>query len=642
MGQDLGQPAGSQPDDVVVLRLIGECLSSTADSTTAVQLRSTVAQLLMRYFPDAGVAWLSQDGSQWALAGTTAALARAPIDLAASACDSGQIVCESQWVAAPLSDKDQPAEALLLSPTELLSQRCLSALASVLQSCLQITKRQQSTGLRLEQLQMLLELAIAWHRSQDLTELLNHMARAAARVLHADRASIFLWDRPNKELVGHPALGVEGQPLRIADDQGIAGQVLKHGSPLRWDVSDNPQAINQVVGRQLGYVTRSLLAVQLVDKRGRAMGVFEVLNHRDGKFSIDDELFLTELAKHAAAALENTQRIEELVRTRDRLVQSATASLPLVGVCPQIESLRQTIARVAPTDLAVLLLGENGTGKEVVSRSLHLQSRRNTQPFVAVNCAAIAETLLESELFGHEKGAFTDAVYMRPGKFEMASGGTLLLDEIGEMSLGGQAKLLRVLEEKVIVRVGGSTTVRTDVRVIAATNQNLAELVRQKKFREDLYFRLNVVTLHLPPLRDRGADIIGLAQHFLEQFGQQIGRRPLILAPGAIERLRAHAWPGNVRELRNMMERVAYLCAGPTVEESDLAFVLAPSQATDARSMPGTLTLNSATDAFQAEYIQRHIDAAGGNVAHAAERLGLHRSNLYRKMRQLGMNVGQE
>lgn len=619
----------------------GDLLRAVVESSSVGQLRSAIVALLMRQFPDARVAWLSQNGPQWGLAGTTAALARAPVDLAAAACDRGEIVCEAGWAAAPLAGSDEPAEALLLSPREVLQPEELKALSGLLQSCLLIVKQKQRSTLRLEQLQTLLDLAASWQRTQDLTELLNNIARAAARVLQADRASIFLWDRAHNELVGHPALGVEGQPLRIPDDLGIAGQVLKHGAPQRWDASDDPQAINQRVGKELGYVTRSLVAVLLVDKRGRAMGVFEVLNHREGRFSAEDETFLVELAKHAAAALENTQRIDELVRTRDRLVQSASADMQLVGSSAQIESLRQTIARVAPTDLAVLLLGENGTGKEVVSRSLHLQSRRNAQPFVAVNCAAIAETLLESELFGHEKGAFTDAVSSRAGKFELASGGTLLLDEIGEMSLGGQAKLLRVLEEKVVVRVGGSTVIRTDVRVIAATNQNLVELVRQKRFREDLYFRLTVVTLHLPPLRERGGDVIFLAEHFLQQFGQQIGRRTLSLSAEAKERLRAHTWPGNVRELRNMMERVAYLSVGSVVEESDLAFVLAPSLTTDPKSMPGNQTLSDATAAFQCEYIRRHVGAANGNIAHAAQRLGLHRSNLYRKMRQLGLETDE-
>jgi Nif-specific regulatory protein len=260
-----------------------------------------------------------------------------------------------------------------------------------------------------------------------------------------------------------------------------------------------------------------------------------------------------------------------------------------------------------------------------------------------VNCAALTETLLESELFGHEKGAFTDAREMRRGKFELARQGTLFLDEIGDMSPGGQAKLLRVLEEKVVVRVGGSTPITTDARVLAATNQNLAELVQTKKFREDLYFRLNVVTLEMPPLRTRGEDIGELAEFFLTGFSLQARRKAPKLTAAARKKLLAHAWPGNVRELRNMMERIAYLVPDEQekIDVSDLAFILSPKAPAD-----GVFSLDeplaNATRRFQIEYIRRHIDASRGNMTLAAERMGLHRSNLYRKMRQLGMEVVEE
>jgi len=294
--------------------------------------------------------------------------------------------------------------------------------------------------------------------------------------------------------------------------------------------------------------------------------------------------------------------------------------------------------RVADTELALLLLGENGTGKEVVSQCIHYWSRRRNQPFVAVNCAAITETLLESELFGHEKGAFTDARSTRVGKFELASGGTLFLDEIGDMSPGGQSKLLRVLEEKVVIRVGGSTPIHTDARVIAATNQNLAEAVRVKRFREDLYYRLNVVTLELPPLRDRGEDIVLLAEHFLREFSVKARRKPPALTAAARRRLQGHPWPGNVRELRNLMERIAYLSAGDTINEDELSFILSP-RSDEPALFSSELPLVEATRRFQSDYINKHIARAGGNVTDAASRLGLHRSNLYRKMRQLGMET---
>jgi Nif-specific regulatory protein len=277
----------------------------------------------------------------------------------------------------------------------------------------------------------------------------------------------------------------------------------------------------------------------------------------------------------------------------------------------------------------------------VVARSIHFGSRRRKHPFIAVNCAALTETLLESELFGHEKGAFTDAHEARAGKFELAAGGTLFLDEIGDMSLSGQAKLLRVLEEKTIVRVGGSKTIHTDVRVLAATNQKLAELVRARRFREDLYFRLNVVSLELPPLRDRGEDINLLAEHFLREFSRRAGRRPPKFTAAARKRLESHTWPGNVRELRNLMERLAYLSSGDRIEPEDLAFILSPAAGTPSIIDAG-LTLNDATHHFQENYIKQTIERARGNVSQAAKNLGVHRSNLYRKMRQLGMETDEE
>src|SRR5208283_2538528 len=262
-------------------------------------------------------------------------------------------------------------------------------------------------------------------------------------------------------------------------------------------------------------------------------GVFELINKLSGAFTQEDQEALVELAAHAAVALENVQDRQKLMATNRQIVEQAAEGVRLIGECPAIQSLRSIIRRVAETDLAVLITGENGTGKEVVAQSIHYLSRRRGHPFIALNCAAIPETLAESELFGHEKGAFTDAHESRPGKFELASGGTLFLDEIGDLSMNCQAKLLRVLEEKVMVRVGGSASISTDARVVAATNQMLAEMVQRKEFREDLYFRLNVVTLDLPPLRQRDGDILLLAEHFLNDFCRRARRKPPELSAAA-------------------------------------------------------------------------------------------------------------
>ena len=566
-----------------------------------------------------------------------------PPELLANALDREQTTAEGNWVAAPLARHAASSEVLLFSFAAQLAHKAslekLSALAFAFGAALAALRTREYQRTRIERLETILKIASQWNQTNEMEPLLVQMAEAATRLLRSDRASIFLWDRPNQLLVGRPALGVKGGELRIPDDTGIVGQVVHGGEPRRVSIAEGAQ-INRKVDRDLGYQTRTLLCVPLRGAGGELFGAFEVINKLSGDFSADDESALVELAAHAAIALENTQQFEQLLSRHRHIVEQAAEGVQLIGESPVIEALRSTIRRVANTELAILILGENGTGKEVVSQSVHYLSRRRDEPFIAVNCAAITETLLESELFGHEKGAFTDAHESHQGKFELASGGTLFLDEIGDLSLAGQAKLLRVLEEKVVVRVGGSKPIHTDARVIAATNQNLLEMVRQKRFRQDLYFRLNVVTLDLPPLRERGDDVILLAEHFLIDFCRKAHRKPLKFSAAARTRLEAHSWPGNIRELRNLMERLAYLSASDRVEADDLAFILSPSGESPAH-VAIDLPLAQATDQFQIEHIKRNIERAKGNMSEAAKRMGLHRSNLYRKMRQLGMHTDE-
>ena len=502
-------------------------------------------------------------------------------------------------------------------------------------------RRRDRSQRRLERLERIIEISQPLSQTLRMDDLLQRMAEAATQLLAAERASIFLWDEANRTLVGRPALGVEDDELRVPDDAGVVGRVVQTGEPRRVDRDETQREVDRRVDRRLGFQTRNLLCVPLRSPRGDLFGAFEVLNKTTGDFTDDDQAALTELAVHAASALENSQQYERLLRAHRQMTDQAARRVQMIGECPAIESLRTTVARIADTDLALLILGENGTGKEVVAQLLHYLSHRRDQPLVAVNCAALTETLLESELFGHEKGAFTDAHTGRPGKFELASGGTLFLDEIGDMSPGGQAKLLRVLEEKVVVRVGGSQPIHTDARVIAATNQNLARMVRERQFREDLFFRLNVVTLELPPLRERGDDVLLLAEHFLDEFSLRARRKPPRLTTAARKRLLCHTWPGNIRELRNMMERLAYLVPGESIEADDLSFILAPDPGSTA-VFALDQSLNDATRRFQIEYIKRQVAAVRSNMTAAAQRLGLHRSNLYRKMRQLGLHLDVE
>jgi two-component system, NtrC family, nitrogen regulation response regulator NtrX len=311
----------------------------------------------------------------------------------------------------------------------------------------------------------------------------------------------------------------------------------------------------------------------------------------------------------------------------------------MIGESYAMAKLREQVAMAAPTNGRVLIIGENGTGKELVARNIHGLSRRRSAPFVEVNCAAIPEELIESELFGHVRGAFTGAVADRRGKFETAQGGTIFLDEIGDMSLKTQAKVLRVLQEQVMEPVGGSTRIRVDARVLAATNKDLPTEIRAGRFREDLYFRLNVVPIFVPPLRERVEDVALLADHFMAMLAREYGRRPKTFDADAVVALQRYPWPGNVRELRNLVERLMIMVPGDRVSSRDLTFLEQGLVATPHATAAVTpiAPLHDARDEFEKQYILRALAAQQGNMSRTAEVLGVERSNLYRKMRAFGI-----
>ena len=319
--------------------------------------------------------------------------------------------------------------------------------------------------------------------------------------------------------------------------------------------------------------------------------------------------------------------------------------LTMVGESYAIRQLREQVAMAAPTNGRVLIYGENGTGKELVARTVHSLSRRRGGPFVEVNCAAIPEELIESELFGHVKGAFTGAVSDRRGKFEAADGGTIFLDEIGDMSLKTQAKVLRVLQEQVVEAVGGRSGVKVDVRVLAATNKDLPAEIRAGRFRDDLFFRLNVIPIFVPPLRDRREDIPLLAEYFMAEFAREYGRRVKTLDPSATGALQAYAWPGNVRELRNVIERLIIMVPRDTIGGHDLLFldgvIFEDPAPVSAAGPSDPATLHEARQEFERGYIRRVLAGQQGNISRTADVLGVERSNLYRKMRSLGMLGGR-
>jgi two-component system, NtrC family, nitrogen regulation response regulator NtrX len=332
----------------------------------------------------------------------------------------------------------------------------------------------------------------------------------------------------------------------------------------------------------------------------------------------------------------------ELARQNVQLQKKIGIKTNIIGEHAEMLTIMETIRRVAPTPARVLIMGENGTGKELVARKLHELSTRAGEPFVEVNCAAIPEDLIESELFGHEKGSFTGAVSQRIGKFELADGGTLFLDEVGDMSLSAQAKVLRVLQESTFERVGGTETKRVDVRVLAATNKALLEEAARMRFREDLYYRLNVVPIVIPPLRERKSDIKILAEYFLGEVAGELGRAPKKLSAGALDALMDYSWPGNVRELRNLIERLCILTSSETIGRDDLP-ALALVREEDARKDPfGLKTYQEFKDFMEKEYLVKKLRENGGNVSRTARQLDMQRSNLYKKLEKYGIEFRQD
>jgi two-component system nitrogen regulation response regulator NtrX len=364
--------------------------------------------------------------------------------------------------------------------------------------------------------------------------------------------------------------------------------------------------------------------------RSTKLGAFDFI---EKPLSIDKTLLtLKHAVEQLTLATQNRQLREEL-----------QGKYRIIGDSVPMKALRQQLALAAPTNGRVLIFGESGTGKELVVHALHLLSLRAQQPFVEVNCAAIPEELIESELFGHVKGSFTGAVEDKVGKFEQAHGGTLFLDEVGDMSLRTQSKVLRVIEEQRFTPVGSGNNLSVDVRVIAATNKNLEEEIQKGNFREDLFYRLNVIPFFVPPLRDHAEDIPALANYFLAEFARAYGRRPKHFSESALEVILGYRWPGNVRELRNLVERLVIMVQGEKIERRHLP----PSLYHDPRRADSTKTpttgfssLQEARAAYERDYILRKLEENQGNVTRTAESLGLERSHLYRKMKSLGIAVG--
>lgn len=345
-------------------------------------------------------------------------------------------------------------------------------------------------------------------------------------------------------------------------------------------------------------------------------------------------------------SIQNAMKIGQLVAENQALKEKINRDYEMIGESPAISRLKKQIAIAAPSSGWALITGENGTGKELVARAIHQQSTRSTKPFVEVNCAAIPEELIESELFGHEKGSFTGATAARKGKFDQASGGTLFLDEIGDMSLKTQAKILRILQEHKFERVGGNRTIEVDVRVIAATNKDLEEEIKEGNFREDLYFRLNVLPFTVPPLRERKDDILRLTKHFLRYFCSKESREIKSVEKDAVEALISYNWPGNVRELKNLIERLVIMTPAQIIQLSDLPQAITRERRTSAPSDTGLTELpdsyREAKELFEKQFLLEKLQKNKWNISRTAEEIGLERSNLHRKIKSYGIEPDKD
>ncbi|PWT99303.1 MAG: hypothetical protein C5B51_27445 [Terriglobia bacterium] len=498
-----------------------------------------------------------------------------------------------------------------------------------------------------EKLAAILAICQKMNSERDLSALLDLIAREATNLLGCERASIFLLDKQKNELWSKVALGSD-QILRFEASLGIAGYCVSTGAVVNVrDAYHDPRFYN-AIDRQSGYRTRNVLAVAVRNERGEVMGAFEALNKRSGVFHARDEESLTALAAHAAIAIETAQLVGDLRRAQDELaeqnghlrreVESRYSTHGIICAGTRMQQIVRMIERIRDSSVSVLITGESGTGKELVAKAIHYASSRSRKPFVALNCAALPDSLVESELFGIEKGVAT-GVEPRIGHFQKADGGTLFLDEIGDLSLPAQAKILRVLQERVLERVGGRSSIPVDVRVLAATNKDLPVQIAKGAFREDLYYRLNVVHIPMPPLREIREEVPLLAHHFLQEYCKETARPAMRFAPGVLRKLLAGDWPGNVRQLRNEVMRLAACTAGDLIVEDDLWDGLAKPAGENRRTASrARTTLKAAVEDLERRMIAEALATTQNNQLQAARLLGLSRQGLINKMKRYALS----
>ena len=456
------------------------------------------------------------------------------------------------------------------------------------------------------------------------------ITETATQMMHAKASSLLLLDPKTRRLFFKVATGEKKKEIKAFEielGQGIAGHVAQTGEPLFIpDASKDPRWYREI-SDSIGFKTRSIACVPM-KTNGNVIGVMQVIDREDGSpLKKKDLRVLAIFADVAAMAIGNAQFIAKVNKENKDLREELDNRYQIIGESNAIKKVISDAFRVASAKTSVLILGESGTGKELLARLIHRNGPRKTNPLIILNCAALQETLLEAELFGYEQGAFTGATSRKIGKFELADKGTLFLDEIGEMSPGLQAKLLRVLQEGIFYRVGGTQPIAVDVRIISATNKNIIEEVQNNVFREDLYYRLNVVEIRMPPLRDRKKDIPLLTRYFLDIFKHERGLRELRVPTKVIDAMLQYEWPGNIRELRNALERAVVMGDRREISAADLPI---SGLKTNYPGMEIGLTLNEALNRFKKSFILLNLEHTSGNRSQAAKNMGIQRTYLSR------------
>jgi Nif-specific regulatory protein len=500
-----------------------------------------------------------------------------------------------------------------------------------------------------EQLSLLFELSRSLHSLIDLDKLLAAVVEQAKTLLDVEGCSVILLDESGRQLY-FPYISPESSEIatklrnwRMPADQGIVGAVIQSGESLLVSDVRSDRRFYQEADRVTGGDTRSILCVPLRTQRG-IIGVIECINKRSGTFNDSETVFLEALAGSVGVAIENA-RLYETIKDSEARLRDEVALLErerpvrqrfsgIVGSGAAIEKVFRLVESAINSPITVLLQGETGVGKEVVARAIHYEGARKARPFVAINCGAFTETLLESELFGHRKGAFTGAIAEKRGLFEAADGGSVFLDEIGDTPAAMQVKLLRILERGEFTPVGATEVRRVDTRIISATNKDLAAEVSAGRFREDLYYRLNAFPIRVPPLRERSEDLPLLVAYLLARLAQRWGRELATVSPEALELLSAYRWPGNVRELEHELERAVTLAGESNrIGAKDLSPHILDHKGTPRH----TGSMKQARASFERNYIADALKANGDNISHAAKALGISRVMLQRKMKAFGL-----